>query len=86
MLPSAFKIHLACTLDEVAMVRSFIKPLIKEDPVLALLDPLQTFILDSDANNVGFSAVKSQEGEHGKQVIAYFTLSDDNSPAVCSSV
>lgn len=43
--------------------------------MLAFPDPRRLFILDTDTINMGFSAVLSQDGEHGEQVITHFSLS-----------
>ncbi len=44
-----------------------------EAPVLAFPDPEKTFNVDTDASNMGLGTVLSKEGEHGEQVIAYFS-------------
>lgn len=44
-------------------------------PVLAYPVSQRPFIVDTDASNVGVGAVLSQEGEHGEQVVAYFSRS-----------
>lgn len=44
-------------------------------PVLAYTDPGWPFIVDTDASRVGFGTVLSQGGEHGEQVMAYYSCS-----------
>lgn len=52
---------------------SQLRSALTEAPVLAFPDPERIFIVDTDASNTGVGAVLSQEGEHGEQVIAYFS-------------
>lgn len=46
-----------------------------EAPVVSYTDPKKTLIVDMDASNMSLGVILSQEGEHGKQVITYFSRS-----------
>ena len=56
-----------------ATVFSQLRSALMEAPVLAFPDPERIFIVDTVASNSGVGAVLSQEGEHGEQVISYFS-------------
>lgn len=50
-----------------------LKKLLSQEPVMAFPDFKKKFILETDASNFAIGAVLSQEGEKGRQVIAYFS-------------
>uniref|UniRef100_A0A3Q1J2D2 ribonuclease H n=1 Tax=Anabas testudineus TaxID=64144 RepID=A0A3Q1J2D2_ANATE len=52
-----------------------LKAALADAPVLALPDPQQPFILDTDASNVGVGAVLSQGGEAGERAVAFYSCS-----------
>lgn len=57
------------------MIFRQIKDALTNAPVLALPDPSQPFLVDTDASNVGVGAIFSQQGETGEQVVAYYSCS-----------
>ena len=61
--------------DDCAAAFAQLRAALTTAPILALPDPGHSFIVDTDASDVGLGAVLSQEGAGGERVVAYYSHS-----------
>ena len=61
--------------DDCAATFAQLRAALTTAPILALPDPGLSFIVDTDASDVGLGSVLSQEGAGGERVVAYYSRS-----------